>query len=427
MVRNNKSDQICVACASSKLDDNKPVPKSGFGDKFKPPVSTWECTSCLIRNKNELDKCAACAASKSDKILVTSNFGDKFKPSNDTRKCSTCTRIETRKHVWRVELNDKELERRGFGEAFKVKEGEWKSSCFVKNKSEVDTCGVHKSASTSKKLSEINKEEEKKPEKVATITSITSASESITSTIVSSNPLLKPNEKLPEKAVPPPVGFMIDVDNSSSQKQISKENIVTSISKTEAPVVFSSSFEPVKPALPIPTFQFKPAAISGDINKPKDLFGSKLAESGNLFSNPALIPTFKFNVKPSEDSIVTTTDAVQPQAGIFKFGTEISQSVFLILEVVLQARLFSGFNFSSTNTGLNFGNIGKIEGPPFNPTPTNVFGSTTTGAAKNGSFNFGTNSNNSNQKAVFSLGASQTNTSSFGAQNSSGFNFGAPV
>ncbi|RZC35099.1 zf-RanBP domain containing protein [Asbolus verrucosus] len=584
MIRNKNDLNKCQACETLKASPKSTSTQKvvTFGDKFKPPPETWECPTCMIRNKNELTKCSACETVKpgqkapSNSSGVTFTFGIAplgwgckkclIKNTSDAKTCAACGT-----------LNDKELERRGFGEAFKMKEGEWEcSSCLVKNKREVDTCvccGVSKPGSTSEKLSEINKEEEKKPvisfnfgidksspvqfkfgiptttkneevkennsvtvsaptpaptftfgdvaktatvtsssfsfgintqEKVATVTSITSASESITSTIVSSNPLLKPSEKLPEKAVPAPVGFMFGLDNSSSQKpesrkQISEENIVTSTSKTEAPVVFSSSFEPVKPALPIATFQFKPAAINGDINKPKDLFGSKPAESGNLFSNPALTPTFKFNVKPPEDSTVTTTVAAQPQAsaaGIFKFGTENSQSVVPIKKTfgettennvsngfssIAKAPAFAspqtfgtvenksftfgisdstpkntrfsfgqpektatpnpvfnfgsgasstpsaGFNFSSTNTGFNFGSAGKIESLPFNPTPTNVFGSTTTEAAKNGSFNFGTNSNNNNQKAIFSFGASQTNTPSFGAQNPSGFNFGAPV
>ncbi|RZB39328.1 hypothetical protein BDFB_011239 [Asbolus verrucosus] len=579
MIRNkndlNKSQACETLKVSPKFTSTQKVVT--FGDKFKPPPETWECPTYMIRNKNELTECSACETvnpgqkAPSNSSGVTFTFG--IAPSGwECTKCLIKNTPDAKTCVACGTLNDKELERRGFGEAFKVKESEWKCSCFVKNKSEVDTCVYcegPKSASTSKKLSEINKEE-KKPvisfnfgidksspvqfkfgiptttkseevkennsvtvsaptsaptftfgevaktaivtsssfsfginthEKVATVTIITSAIESITSTIVSSNPLLKPSEKLPEKAVPALVGFMFGPDNSSSQKpdsqkQINKENMVTSTSKTEAPVVFSGSFEPVKAALPIPTFQFKPAAISGDISKPKDLFGSKRAESGNLFSNLALTPTFKFNVKPSEDSTVTTTDAVQSQAGIFKFGTEISQSVVPIKKIfgettennvsngfgsIAKAPAFAspqtfgtvetkscmfgsndstpkntsfsfsqpektatpnpvfnfgsgtsstpsaGFNFSSTNTSFNFGSAGKIESPPFNPTPTNVFGSTTTGAAKNGSFNFGTNSNNSNQKAIFSFGASQTNTPSFGAQNPSGFNFGAPV
>src|SRR5699024_783804 len=59
---------------------------SGFGDKFKPAASTWECASCLIRNKDELIKCAACGTSK----VPPSTFGDKFKPSGDTWECTTC-------------------------------------------------------------------------------------------------------------------------------------------------------------------------------------------------------------------------------------------------------------------------------------------------------------------------------------------------
>ncbi|XP_044270566.1 nuclear pore complex protein Nup153 [Tribolium madens] len=398
MVRNNNSDKTCVACASAKPGEEKPVAKSGFGDAFKPPASTWECSACLIRNKNEVENCAACGTSKTPKPSASSSFGDKFKPSSDTWECSTCmirnentvdkcAACETPKPGAKAATNtssvkpmtgpifsfgikqewecktcliknkneltqcaacemprESETEKKGFGDAFKMKGGEWEcTSCLVKNKPSVNVCvccGVAKSGSSGDKSSDVATTEEKKPvigfnfgidksqfkfgipstssepkesttnatptfafgdaakstavtsssfsfgintqEKVTPTNSVTS-SENVT---VASNPLLKPSEKLPDKATPAPVGFKFGLDKT-------QESVVTSSSdssnKTETPTTTSStSTFGTKPA---PMFQFKPPTVNGDVKFGSDINKPVLSADSNKPNESATFGT----------------------------------------------------------------------------------------------------------------------------------------
>lgn len=68
----------CSACQTPKEGvslvasfEAKPTPAAplnfNLGDKFKPNSNTWECSTCMIRNKDDLTKCAACEAPKPEK------------------------------------------------------------------------------------------------------------------------------------------------------------------------------------------------------------------------------------------------------------------------------------------------------------------------------------------------------------------------
>lgn len=72
MIKNDDGKDKCVACETPR---NKPAPKpieqtisapltNSFGSQFKPSASTWECSSCMIRNKLEAQKCIACETPK---------------------------------------------------------------------------------------------------------------------------------------------------------------------------------------------------------------------------------------------------------------------------------------------------------------------------------------------------------------------------
>ncbi|XP_030569132.1 nuclear pore complex protein Nup153 [Drosophila novamexicana] len=41
-----------------------PLTTGGFGDQFKKSASEWECEACMLRNKQELNKCVACETPK---------------------------------------------------------------------------------------------------------------------------------------------------------------------------------------------------------------------------------------------------------------------------------------------------------------------------------------------------------------------------
>ncbi|KAJ8971592.1 hypothetical protein NQ317_016321 [Molorchus minor] len=97
MVRNNNSDMKCVACTSPKPGtiavSNTTTPKtntSGFGGKFKLSSDSWECPTCMIRNKNELTKCAACETANPKVTTTLLSTMNKFLPPPSSWECTTC-------------------------------------------------------------------------------------------------------------------------------------------------------------------------------------------------------------------------------------------------------------------------------------------------------------------------------------------------
>ncbi|XP_077911847.1 nuclear pore complex protein Nup153 isoform X1 [Halichoerus grypus] len=82
LLQNKVTDSKCIACQATKLppketakqtgigvpskSDKSTLPASGtgFGDKFKPAVGTWDCDTCLVQNKPEAVKCVACETPK---------------------------------------------------------------------------------------------------------------------------------------------------------------------------------------------------------------------------------------------------------------------------------------------------------------------------------------------------------------------------
>lgn len=135
LLENKLTDSKCAACQGTKLpprDTAKqtgigtpsksgkttlPAPGTGFGDKFKPAVGTWDCDTCLVQNKPEAIKCVACetpkpgtgikrvltlpvtsesavtAAAPSSSCTVTTGtlgFADKFKKPKGSWECPVC-------------------------------------------------------------------------------------------------------------------------------------------------------------------------------------------------------------------------------------------------------------------------------------------------------------------------------------------------
>nr|3GJ7_B Chain B, Nuclear pore complex protein Nup153 [Rattus norvegicus]3GJ7_D Chain D, Nuclear pore complex protein Nup153 [Rattus norvegicus] len=81
LLQNKVTDNKCIACQAAKLPlketakqtgigtpskSDKPASTSGtgFGDKFKPAIGTWDCDTCLVQNKPEAVKCVACETPK---------------------------------------------------------------------------------------------------------------------------------------------------------------------------------------------------------------------------------------------------------------------------------------------------------------------------------------------------------------------------
>ncbi|GLV45529.1 Nucleoporin 153kD [Carabus blaptoides fortunei] len=114
MIRNNQADTACVACTTPKPGTAKPnapaagagAALSGFGMQFKPAEGTWECSSCMIRNKSDTVKCVACESPKpgstSDKpslvmpptapLISGAGFGDFIKKQQQSNnwECQSC-------------------------------------------------------------------------------------------------------------------------------------------------------------------------------------------------------------------------------------------------------------------------------------------------------------------------------------------------
>ncbi|XP_026525793.1 nuclear pore complex protein Nup153 isoform X1 [Notechis scutatus] len=76
LVSNLEENNQCVACQSDKAGSSIPLvsgststlPTLSGGflnlDKFKKPVGSWDCETCLVQNKPDATKCIACESSK---------------------------------------------------------------------------------------------------------------------------------------------------------------------------------------------------------------------------------------------------------------------------------------------------------------------------------------------------------------------------
>lgn len=70
---------------------------SNLWDKFKPKNNTWECSVCMIRNQPEALKCVACETPNAQKKPCTGNGTEAVKPfapiakeADQTWECPTC-------------------------------------------------------------------------------------------------------------------------------------------------------------------------------------------------------------------------------------------------------------------------------------------------------------------------------------------------
>ncbi|XP_040404077.1 nuclear pore complex protein Nup153 isoform X10 [Cygnus olor] len=87
LVSNKTEDNKCVACQSEKPEGPTPVTSSSASafsapsgefldlDKFKKPEGSWDCETCLVRNKAEATKCVACESAKPGTKAELKGFG----------------------------------------------------------------------------------------------------------------------------------------------------------------------------------------------------------------------------------------------------------------------------------------------------------------------------------------------------------------
>ncbi|NWZ45127.1 NU153 protein, partial [Brachypodius atriceps] len=87
LLQNKAEDSKCVACQSEKPGFSVPVTTSSVSalspssggfldlDKFKKPEGSWECKVCLVQNKAEATKCIACENAKPGTKAELKGFG----------------------------------------------------------------------------------------------------------------------------------------------------------------------------------------------------------------------------------------------------------------------------------------------------------------------------------------------------------------
>ncbi|NXD24083.1 NU153 protein, partial [Spelaeornis formosus] len=87
LLQNKAEDSKCVACQSEKPGFSVPVTSSSVSafsassggfldlDKFKKPEGSWECEACLVQNKAEATKCIACKNAKPGTKAELKGFG----------------------------------------------------------------------------------------------------------------------------------------------------------------------------------------------------------------------------------------------------------------------------------------------------------------------------------------------------------------
>ncbi|KAL2791362.1 nuclear pore complex protein Nup153 isoform 3 [Daubentonia madagascariensis] len=93
-VSNNAEDSKCVSCMSEKPGSSVPTSSSStvpvslssggcLGlDKFKKPEGSWDCEVCLVQNKADSTKCAACESAKPGTKSEFKGFGTSSSFSN---------------------------------------------------------------------------------------------------------------------------------------------------------------------------------------------------------------------------------------------------------------------------------------------------------------------------------------------------------
>ncbi|XP_004484845.2 nuclear pore complex protein Nup153 isoform X2 [Dasypus novemcinctus] len=146
LLQNKVTDDKCIACQAPKLPpkdtakqtgigtpskSGKPTLSAsgtGFGDKFKPAVGTWDCDTCLVQNKPEAIKCIACETPKPGtgvKRVLTLPVASESAVTMTTSS-SSCT------------MTTGTL---GFGAEFKRPIGSWECPvCCVSNNAEDNKC-----------------------------------------------------------------------------------------------------------------------------------------------------------------------------------------------------------------------------------------------------------------------------------------------
>ena len=96
LLRNKPEDTKCVACQSEKsTNTSKPMPEGpatvDLKKKFAPTARSWECDACMVRNSEDNQTCVACGNSKpTGKLAPITDLKTKFSAPSGSWECDTC-------------------------------------------------------------------------------------------------------------------------------------------------------------------------------------------------------------------------------------------------------------------------------------------------------------------------------------------------
>jgi len=176
MVTNKSEHSACVACGqnnttsvpstTSQPATQKPATFQGFGNMFKKPAGSWDCSSCMLSNKPDAEKCAACETKKPSAAPVQS-LGSMFKKPEGNWECPTCmvnNKADAAKCVACTQPNPSAPKEKtslapavtftpavsiapSFGTAFKKAAGSWECTvCMINNNAEASKCAACETA-----------------------------------------------------------------------------------------------------------------------------------------------------------------------------------------------------------------------------------------------------------------------------------------
>ncbi|CAG9771059.1 unnamed protein product [Ceutorhynchus assimilis] len=501
MIMNKNELSSCLACTVPK-PGSAPQTKS-FGSDFKKKPNQWECGSCMVQNDASADKCPCCGSVNPNKPADKTpafSFGMDYSgsaafsfgipPASQNAPKTNASQVFGEKR----EVKASETTTFSFGVPAKEAESKKESSDKAENVSlslesktnEVKPTFTFGSSEATSKPFEVTSskstptfsfgsasksetttksEEEQKTSTPSFSFTPTKSQEQVAAATFSFgsanktentqriNPLLKPGEKLPEKATVAPVGFSFGLPKSPAITE----------AKSDKPTKRTRE-EDSAPQAKIPTFDLTPNGDVSNKNTPfvaptanfsfgtanpsAPMFGSnadssRKQETFKFASSPAKpsngfsfgsTPAAAFSAKPAETKPFSFATPAQPtqSPGTFSFGKTADSkpatfsfnaapenkpaNQFSFAPVKPQQPTFGSapaFNFSANQKPASFGSAGNLfGGAPQNPP-----------APVNGNFSFGA----SEQKATgFSFGASQNagfNFGSGGASAPGGFNF----
>ncbi|KAL3275397.1 hypothetical protein HHI36_020161 [Cryptolaemus montrouzieri] len=147
LIRNKAESVKCAACETTRAKETPKVEKSfpSFSIQFNKKPDEWDCTVCMVRNKVQNEKCVACSCPKlPSNAPKTNGFGNKFLMSSDVWECKTCY-VRNKKDVIKCvacETARQDVPKSsGFGDKFKPPPGTWEcQTCSIRNKAATDTC-----------------------------------------------------------------------------------------------------------------------------------------------------------------------------------------------------------------------------------------------------------------------------------------------